>query len=866
MNRRGDRDSVCRAFQLALAGLLVSCRAPGPSLRSASPSPPSDVEYAGCEAVLVPGPVCVLWPSRELRLWVGAPLDARVEIQAGGRRIAAAGEPVRGGQRFTLTVPAAATSVAVLVEAVSGRASWSLSVAPPEGNEPRGPPVQQPVPGASRDLLREVGERTTLARADLQARRLAAVRAMLDGLRLPAQAPAESRCLVSYSRALLAEREGDYRTALTEVQKAVETAERVKMARYQWVAEQELALLLQGVGRSREAAELFDRLRRTPHPADACEEAQLLNNQAWSTLLAREAGEILADPTHLLERALQKYGSCKRVAPEEVSNVLINLALAHLQAGRLAEARDLLTQAQQLEPRPPLYLVLWRLDLEARLALREERPTEALSLFDRLEQLAAVAGSPDGRLRAAFGRAQAQLSRGDQAAALETLLQAEARLDEQSLQIPVHEGRELFMATHQAIVSLHVELLLDQGSNALALNAARHARSRMLRQVERGDRLASLTAEQRARWERLLTVYQERRTALEERARDDWKLPGDQLRQEQAARRAETTGVKELLDQALLLLGTPGDPPAEEPPAPGSGELILSYHPLPHGWVGFSADGKTVTAHRFELPPEVLSRPEELARRLLLPFQAAIRHARRVRVLASGPLQGVDFHALPFDGEVLLTGRPVVYGLDLPVAAGPTRSPGRHAFLVADPRGDLPGALIEARAVAEVLTSGRLPWTTEEVDNTKASAAAVRDRLAAADLLHYAGHGTFSGVGGWESGLLLADDTELTLGDFLALERVPAWVVLSGCDTGRSSAETPVESLGLAHAFLLAGSQAVIASTRPTADRTLPAFFADLYRQWDREPDLAVALQRAQLSWRQRSPGVDWGSFRIFEP
>ena len=73
-------------------------------------------------------------------------------------------------------------------------------------------------------------------------------------------------------------------------------------------------------------------------------------------------------------------------------------------------------------------------------------------------------------------------------------------------------------------------------------------------------------------------------------------------------------------------------------------------------------------------------------------------------------------------------------------------------------------------------------------------------------------------------------------------------------------------SLGLAHAFLLAGSQAVIASTRPTADRTLPAFFADLYRQWDREPDLDVALQRAQLSWRQRDPGVDWGSFRIFEP
>jgi cellulose synthase operon protein C len=825
-----------------------------------------EVEYAGCEAVLVPGPVCVLRSSRELRLWVGAPPEAGIEIQAGGRRIDAAGEPVRAGQRYMLNLPAAATSVAVLLAAMHGRESWSLSVAPPASKESRGPPVRLPVQGASRDLLREVGEKTTLALADLQARRLAAVRATLDGLRLPAQAPAESRCLVSYSRVLLAEREGDYRTALTEVQKAVETAERVKMARYQWVAEQELALLLQGVGRSREAVELFDRLRRTPQAANACEEAQLLNNQAWSALLAREAGEAFADPTHLLARALKTWETCKRATPEDSANTLLNLALAHLQAGRLAQAHDFLARALRLEPSPPLSHTLWWLDLEARLALSEGRPATALSLFDRLGKLAVSALSPDGRLRAAFGKAQSQRSLGDQAAALATLRQAEAMLDEQSLQIPVHEGRELFMATRQAIVSLHVELLLDQGAGALALDAARHARSRLLRQVEHGDRLASLTAERRARWERLLTAYQQRRMALEERAKDDWKLPGDRLRQEQAARSAETEEVKELLDQALLVLGASGDPPAEAPPAPQAGELILSYLPLPHGWVGFGADGKNVAAHRFELPPEVLFRPEELARRLLLPFQASIRRARRLRILASGPLQGVDFHALPFDGDVLLAGRPVVYGLDLPVSAGPARRPGGHALVVADPRSDLPGALAEGRAVVAALASGSRTWIAEEVERGKASATAVRGRLARADLLHYAGHGTFSGIGGWESGLLLADETELTLGDFLALERVPAWVVLSGCDTGRSSAETPVEGLGLAHAFLLAGSRAVVASTRPAADRTVPAFFTDLYRQWDREPDLAVALQRAQLSWRQRNPGADWASFRLFEP
>lgn len=866
MNRRGDRDSVCRAFQLALAGLLVSCRAPGPSARSASPSPPLEVEYAGCEAVLVPGPVCVLGPSRELRLWAGAPPEAGIEIQAGGRRIDAAGEPVRGGQRFTLTLPATATSVAVLVEAAKGRASWSLSVAQPAGKQSRGPPAQPPRQPAFRDLLREGKDKSILVNADLQARRLAAVRATLDGLHLPSRAPAESRYLASYSRAALAEREGDYRTALAEIQKAVTTAEQVDLVRFRWLAEEELALLLREVGRSREAVQLFERLRRTPGAGNACEEAELLNNQAWSALLAREAGEAIADPTRLLADALKTYSTCKRVTSERLANLLLNLALAQLQAGRLAQAQDSLAQAHQVDPHPPLYQTLWGLDLDARLALRGGRPAAALSLFDRLEKLAMAAGSPEGKLRAAFGKARSQQSLGDQAAALATLRQAEAMLDEQSLQIPVHEGRELFMATRQAIVSLHVELLLDQGHDALALDAARHARSRLLRQVEHGDRLASLTPDRRARWEGLLAAYQRGRASLEERAREDWKLPRDQLRQEQAARRAETEDVKKLLDQALLVLGAPGDPPQGGPPAPRPGELILSYHPLPHGWVGFGADGKRVTAHRFELPPEALSRPEELARLLLLPFRASIRQARRLRILASGPLQGIDFHALPFDGDVVLAGRPVVYGLDLPVSAAPARTPGGHAIVVADPRSDLPGALVEARAVVEALASGSRPWIAEEVESGKASASAVRGRLAGADLLHYAGHGTFSGVGGWESGLLLADETELTLGDFLALARVPAWVVLSGCDTGRSSAEIPVEGLGLAHAFLLAGSQAVVASTRPAADRTLPEFFADLYRQWDREPDLAVALQRAQLSWRRRNPGADWASFRLFEP
>lgn len=424
------------------------------------------------------------------------------------------------------------------------------------------------------------------------------------------------------------------------------------------------------------------------------------------------------------------------------------------------------------------------------------------------------------------------------------------------------------MATRHAVVSLHVELLLRQGLKAEAFAVARHGRSRIVRQLERSNHLANMTLEEREQWDSLWKEYQERRAQLEERASAEWALPENEKEPDRNARKAEAEAIQEILDRAVLIVKGPSKKRSEgqlSPPLPG--ELILSYEPLSQGWEGFAASGKTIEVRHLELPRDIGSlSAEEKARLLLVPFRASIEKAKRIRILPSGPLLDVDFHALPFGEGILLEKVPVVYGLDLSVSTRSRRSSSRHALLVTDPQDNLPGASIEARNVVQALESGLKPWTTEELKGEQASPSVVQERLAIADLVHYAGHGIFSGLGGWDSGLLLAEDTQLTLGDILALERVPTWVVLSSCDTGRSSSETPVASPGLAQAFLLAGSQAVVASTRPAVDPEMPAFFTDLYEQWGREPDLAVALQRAQLSWRKRNPKADWQGFRLFVP
>lgn len=796
---------------------------------------------------MVPGPLCVLHASRRLRVWVGAPPDAEIEILVDGRRIDAAPKPVRKGQRFSLILPAAAKRLHVLVSSPGGQASWSLAFA----QEARGS-----------NLLREVGRKLVPVHFEIMEGRLATARKSLQAIQLPSKAPAESRYEVTYYRALLAEREGDYRSAMAEAQAAEEIAERGKLERYRWMAEQRKGLILTAVGRFRDAVLLFSRLRREPLALTPCEEATVPANQAWAMLLAREAGERLADPTPHLETALATFETCKTVTPGQRMNILIDLALAHLQEGRLAQAKDVLARARGLDPDPRFLNLLWHLDLEARISLREGRPAEALRLFGRIEEIASAAGSPDYRLRAAFGKAQSQRDLGGVDAALEILREAEALLDEQSLQIPLQEGRETFMGTRHAVVNLHVELLLDQGRNEEALVLARHALSRLLRQLERSQSLASLPPERKARWERLVADYHEKRAALEERAKDEWRLPADQAFRARAVTAAEAEEVKKILDEAFQVL--PQERPREESPEPRPGELILAYHPLSRGWAGFAADGSgPVRVHRFELPQD-LTRLDELAARLLMPFRDSIESAERIRILAGGSLQDIDFHALPFGGDILLAKAPMAYGLDLPVPLEKVLT--RHALLVADTRDNLQGALDESRKVIEILRSGPRPWTTEELEGEEASVKAVRKQLTSADLLHYAGHGSFSESGGWDSSLLLAGDTRLTPGDLLTLDRVPAWVVLSACETGRSSTKVPIESVGLAQAFVVAGSRAVIASIRPVKDSDLPAFFSELYREWEREQDLAVALQHAQLSWRKRHPLADWQSFRLFEP
>lgn len=889
-----------RRALLALAGLFLSC-APDP--------PPLEVEYSGCWAVYAPGPVCALWPQphRRLNLWIGT--GDRVEIRAGGRLLEVDPEERSGGWFYRVEIPEPAD----LLTVSDGTRAWSLRLAGPEkpawldevakeGSRKLLTRLLNTVPDSERGAVLKA--LSLLARADghleqeerylkqwwdadravnrwsgevdaairlaglyIDLGRLSEAQQTLAALPPLPNAPGDKQSLIAYHRGLLADAVGDYRSALEQLRTAAELAERLGRDKYRWDSEQILARVLQDLGRTREAADLFTKLKADPQPSEPCDLGNLLSNWGWSRLLAREAGEEAEDPTPILEDARAEFDT-KPCTPGQRLGARLNLALAHQQAGRWEAARRELEEARALSARPSLAELFWWDNLEARAAIAAGRPERALDIYEKLEKKAELALSPESRLQASLGLAQARIALGQRAAALEALAEADRRLDRLSWHIPAHEGRDTFLAQRDEATRLYLQLLLEDGQRQRALDLARRSRSRLLRQLAVRDRLAQLEPEEQREWTDLLSEYRELRDAMDLQAAREWEIAESEVERARQAQAAQLARTRDALDRALASLGDSWEGSSLSPPGPG--EVLLTYHPLPDGrWAGFAstAAGKPDVSS-FTLPEE--ASPETLSRILLRPFQSVITASERVRVLPYGKLRSVDFQTLPFAGEPLFARRLVVYSLDLavrPDSAPPAGKP--LALVVSNPQGNLPAAQEEAAMVAAAVRGWGSGWSTERLEGSDAQARAVLDALPGSRLFHYAGHGTFAGFAGWDSELPLADQSRLTLRDVLSLQHsAPQWVVLSSCDAGRSSEEAPGEGIGLANAFLLAGSRAVIAANQPVADRSTRDLMREIYRGWQPGADLPRQLQRAQLACRRQAPssGAAWTSFRVLVP
>ncbi len=683
-----------------------------------------------------------------------------------------------------------------------------------------------------------------------------------------------------YYRGQLAMELGDLRSALHLFNESERRARRLGLERLIYNSQNASAGQLMLVGRVQEALVILRQIDSqgiAKADVSPCESVDVAANLGYAFVLAAELGQIRVSSAHALSDATETLERALRLADDECpdpfrrSTILTFLSLTAVEQGRLDEAQTRLTEAKASVRSPRGTDALLLLETEARLEAARGNIARAMKLFDKEWELASAFDMPQGQWEAAIGRAKCLEQSGNYTQALEAFSLAARVVERSSLLIPLGEGRTSFLGDRDIGTVGHIELLFKMGRSAEALSVARAARSRVIVSVQNALRLQHLSSQDRERWQQAVQRYRTTKEAIVAEAVDDWKLPENELRARRGNRQQRLDDLHRLLDESVLA-SRPRETDSRGTLSyrvPSEGELLLAYYPVRDAWIGFAADASGVDHFRVpEFPWD--SPPSHLSNLLLSPAGKKIQKAKRITFLPSARFNQIDFHALPWNGAPLVAFADVQYALDLDSRIVERREDSaRIAAVVADPTEDLLAAQAEGSAVAQMLSRGPDSWTVHLLEGHQANLASVLHELDSAQLFHYAGHGIFSGAEGWDSSLLLAGQGRLGLGDIITSERVPRHVVLSGCETAKSASEHQAESFGLAHAFLLAGAESVVATSRKIPDALASKIARALYEEgqpyWTANHS-AGALRVAQLAVRLANPELDWAAFRAFRP
>lgn len=250
-----------------------------------------------------------------------------------------------------------------------------------------------------------------------------------------------------------------------------------------------------------------------------------------------------------------------------------------------------------------------------------------------------------------------------------------------------------------------------------------------------------------------------------------------------------------------------------------------------------------------------------LYRALILPLEPHLVGKRVLTAVPYGPLHRVPFHAL-FDGErFLLETREVAVcpssSLLHLVGARAAHAASSALILGHDHRGRLPGAVVEARAVAELLAG-------ECFLEDRATRQAVREADSRHSILHIACHGAARLDNPTFAHLELADGF-LGMTDIFNLHLEGALVTLSACETGRGVVTSGDEVVGLGRGFLFAGASTIIQSLWRVDDEATTLLMKDFYRSLISGQSKGAALREAQQQALARHPEhpCRWAAFQL---
>ena len=612
--------------------------------------------------------------------------------------------------------------------------------------------------------------------------------------------------------------------------------------------------------------ELGDPARGVPYLRQSLELTRAIGNRGGEAVALVNLGHAAAARDDLVEAradfaqalALQREIGARAAA----GSVLVAMAEASVRASDLAAAAR-----------------------EGAEALEIARETENPELEWRAQHVLARVARGEGRTEQALGllRASIEVING---------LRGRIRTD---------AGKIGYLETRQAVFHEAVDLLVAAGRHREALEAAEGARSRAFVDLLAERRIAVAPRDTEA-----LAGIREDEVRLRTQGR--MRPAGDDGRAELTRTRAATmTSIGERLDavrsaQPELASLVVADPPSFAQMADVGrrlGATLVEYFVTEKRLFVFVLDARgEVTVRTVDVSRSALRQSVGDLHRMLNELDAAglrdqravgkeLAHLHRLLVapiaerlprdpralvylIPHDALLRVPFAALLDEGGgPLLRRHTLAFSPSLDVlrytaekkAEGPPR-----LLALADPgtgSDALPGARVEVRQLARHFPAGRRTVLL----GADASEANGKRLAPGQSILHFAVHGVIDDARPLDSALLLAEgggeDGALRVAEAFGLRLQADLVVLSGCSTGLGKV-TGDGILGLARAFLYAGTPAVVVSQWDVSDRATAFLMDRFYASLQAGRGRARSLREAQLAARARFPHPAlWAAFSL---
>lgn len=909
-----------------------------------------DFEYAGCERVRS-GPVCELKEDRVLHVWVPGNVTPTVETPKGPPQITER-RRIDGGHRLALRLPEDAGHVELRVGSERGRLRVAESSRPQliaEASALRGAGKWQAaqallqeqvdsLPPAEASRGRALLARIKLSRgqidAGLSALTTASNQAFHDGLLSDSAKDAlaiaytltfkrrdysaaqrwlqlteerfsdlpEVRVLLEHYTGLLSREVGKNNDSLVRFKKAAQLAERLALTLDYEIAQQEVARTQYRLGRRQLALTTHQRLVDSASSEQPCVKLSRLLTLVWFQLRSHRSGQHATRTLQLVEAALPGCPTPSNVSHHQLNSVYHALALGQ---DEVAERR--LAQLDQSPEQQSTRLKTWEALLRARLKKTQRHFDQALSLAKHARLIAAAGNHLELAHAALVLQAELHEQMGASQRSRQAYIEAEALVEQVVKAMPLGASQQLFSSQLERSAEGLMAHYLKLGQPRQALAVARRARRRRFASHWRHSKIEALSGDGLKQWHRAIADYRTQKGRLELQAKNDWKLPLDELRGLQRSREVMRQMAQNALSRAYSVLGSSpldvlGSSPRAQPAtdATQSHDLSLLITRVGGQWYAFSERGTQLAVHRLESISE--DAPSSLWAKALSPVfrdltdgidpaPASIKpsikrsnadntnadqeHTDRahtdttragvLHVALHPSIAHLDVHSLEHDGRPLVDHLPISYVLDArPKVRETTPESEPHAFfssvlIVADPTSELPKARSEATLVAQQVQAG----STALLLGTQATRRQVLEQWNSLELFHFAGHSNFHGTDGLLSHLKLANGEQLSVSDVLATGSAPKHVVLAGCEAAATRRGTQ-SGLGLSLAFLAAGSRTVVGPTRQVSDLLGRQFSRLLYQNLHNKTPAgwATAVQKASRQLRSQTPTADWSAFR----